>query len=300
MNITKFKKNKDYITNYSLVSNVFQSPKETMKSIKNNSCPKNKKSFIYIPYIKLTKNKTNNKTKSIKNRAEIDKIFKRNRVFLSKKISLNSNNSMSNNLSKNNVKIRKDINIKNDNEKMSFLLNNSTKNNSRKRNISMDNICSNNLSNNLSNNSLKRMNYLSSLFPSTKNKGNNNSSHSNKNNVFVKDNYLYKKYDYIIHNLRMKFHGNLLLAKKLEHFANLRKKLLLPKEKRAKAKDILNFNYDTSNNKNLNIINYNVKNIKYDNDGKIVDIKCNFSNELIKNSLSQRNISLKYINFNDN
>ena len=253
MNANIYKNRNDFFNYNPLVSNALKSIKAKTKILKHSL--KRKKSFFFIPFLKIRKDKQRNKKEIVKNKSDIEETSNTNRI-LYKNIITKRNNSISDHLSKNyNIiysNINRYMNVKNEKEKIIFCSINRPKRNSRSRVISQDNICTKNYRNN-STNSMK---YISKIFFLTQEQYMNfpTISSSNNNNNNLNDDYIYK-YDYIMNNLRVKFHGNLLFAKKIKDI-NLKQKELLSTQKMGYSRDFLNHYINSSKDKKINIKNY--------------------------------------------
>ncbi len=225
MNANIYKNRNDFFNFNPLVSNALKPIKAKTKILKHSL--KRKKSFFFVPFIKIRKDKQRNKKEIVKNKSDIEETSNTNRI-LYKNIITKRNNSISDHLSKNYNNINRYMNVKNEKEKIIFCSINRPKRNTRSRVISQDNISTKNYRNN-STNSMK---YISKIFFLTQEQYMNfpTISSSNNNNNNLNDNYIYK-YDYITNNLRVKFHGNLLFAKKIKDI-NLKQKELLSTQKR--------------------------------------------------------------------
>ena len=100
----------------------------------------------------------------------------------------------------------------------------------------------------------------------------------NKNDFLKKNNDRFKKYDLIMNNLRLKFHGNILFNKKLKDVISKDKILF----KKRNSSFIINIEKEfDSNSKELDD-KFNSLTIRQ---------KCNFTNELIRNTLSERKMN---------
>ena len=97
----------------------------------------------------------------------------------------------------------------------------------------------------------------------------------NKNKFLKKNNDRFKKYDLILNNLRLKFHGNILFNKKLKDIISKDKILF----KKRNSSFIINIEKEFDSNSK-----------EFDDKFSSLTIrqKCKFTNELIRNTLSER------------
>ena len=126
---------------------------------------------------------------------------------------------------------------------------------------------------------------------------NKNNKLNNKNKLFQKHYDKYKKYNFIMNNLRLKFHGNILFSRKLTDLIVKENDLYLKREtefiKKIEKDVFKKLKEKESNQKSLSFNGsqkYKYKNLINN------ESECKFSNEMIKNCLSKGNIK---VNFND-
>lgn len=115
----------------------------------------------------------------------------------------------------------------------------------------------------------------------------NKNKSKNKNRILIKNYDRFKKYDLIMNNLRLKFHGNILFNRKLKDIIS-KDKILITKRNSSFIKNIEKEFYSYSKDPNDNFNSFNIKQ------------KCNFTNELIKNSLSERKNGINFDNYIEN
>jgi hypothetical protein len=97
----------------------------------------------------------------------------------------------------------------------------------------------------------------------------------NKNEFLKKNNDKFKKYDLIMNNLRLKFHGNILFNRKLKDIISKDKNLF----RKRNSSFIINIEKEFDSYSKEADDKFSSFTLKQ---------KCNFTNELIKNSLSER------------
>ena len=119
MNANIYKNRNDFFNFNPLVSNALKPIKAKTKILKHSL--KRKKSFFFIPFIKIRKDKQRNKKEIVKNKSDIVETSNTNRI-LYKNIITKRNNSISDHLSKNYNNINRYMNVKNEKEKIIFVL----------------------------------------------------------------------------------------------------------------------------------------------------------------------------------
>ena len=220
-----------------------------------------------ISIIKKVNDKSNNK-KEIKSERKNYLLKDRtinNKKFFCKKLSIKNNSTI--NIFKKNYNIFGDCHL---NQRITIENFNINKNNSRNKKSENNKINSNDV--------FENYNIKNIDFPDIIKHKKEYKSHfykfKNKNEFLKTNNDRFKKYDLIMNNLRLKFHGNILFNKKL--------------------KDIISKDKNLFRKQNSSFINIEKE---FDSYSKEVDDKfssftikqkCNFTNELIKNSLSER------------
>ena len=214
---------------------------------------------------KVNDNEKNNKEiKSEKNKYLLKN--KNNKNFYYKKLSIKNNSTF--NLFKKNYNVFDDCYQNPKKTIENFNIN---------KNISRNKINENNIIN--SNDVFENCNIKNIDFPDIIKHKNEYKTHSykfkDKNEFLKKNNDRFKKYDLIMNSLRLKFHGNILFNRKLKDIMSKDKNLF----RKRNSSFIINIEKEFDSYSKEADDKFSSFTLKQ---------KCNFTNELIKNSLSER------------
>lgn len=254
MNIYKSKYDKKNFINSFFFNSKIINPYNTKKYERFNSENKNEKRFTMNSFIKKYYSRQKYKDLNTFQKSEEKILFNDNKLTNKNRIFTFKNNTRICN-SRNNI----DINDEKYKTKNGFFLGN---------NYLYKGIFNNHLHNNFIHNSNNKKMYLNFSFIA-QNKDNKINIHKNNNSNNINSNDKYKKYNSFLIKLRKKFHGNILFTTE--------KKFKKETFNTQKILDLIN------NNKNRS---FSEKNIK--------EAKCKFTNEILKNFLSDTN-KKKYI-----
>ena len=279
MKINKIKYEKIGLSYSFYFQKLFKLKIKKNKNRSHNSESKELNLFNNISEIKKVKdNQNNNKEmKSEKKKYLFTKKNTFNKNFICKKLSIKNNSTI--NLFKKNYNVFGNCHQKLRKTIVNFNIN---------KNISRNKKNENNKIN--SKDVFENYNIKSIDFPDIIKHKNEYKTHSynfkNKNKLSNKNKDKFKKYDLIMNNLRLKFHGNILFSRKLNDIISKEKKL-----------------FSNRNSSFISNIEKEFDSYSKESDDKFksfnIKKKCNFTNELIKNSLSERKNELNLDYFNE-